>query len=159
MKREKIKVLFVCLGNICRSPLAEGSFREHVKRAGLSAQFEIDSAGTGGYHVGESPDRRSIKVARAHGVEISSQRSRKLKLPDLSHYDAVIAMDRANLRDIRRLTKPAHSAQVSLFLDEVEGGEVPDPYYGGRGGFEQVWRLVDQASAALLQRLRQEFGI
>ncbi len=151
------RVLFVCLGNICRSPLAEGVFRHHVVQAGLTGAFEIDSAGTGGWHVGESPDRRSVKVAQKHGIDISRQRARKFVEADLERYDEVFAMDRSNLVNIERLATATSSARVGLFLDESDGprgAEVPDPYYGGRDGFDDVFGMVDAASAALLQRLR-----
>ena len=148
-------MLFVCLGNICRSPLAEGVFRHHVSRAGLDAEFDIDSAGTGGWHVGEPPDGRSVKVAQKHGIDIGGQRARQFVAADLSRYDEVLAMDRSNLVGIRRLGDGP--ARCGLLLDEVpgsQGAEVPDPYYGGRDGFEDVFRMVDEACGALLARLR-----
>ena len=151
------RVLFVCLGNICRSPLAEGVFRHHVERAGFGDAFAIDSAGTGGWHVGEAPDLRSVQVARKHGVDISGQRARKFTAADLDDFDEVFAMDRANLVDIERSRSDSSRARVGLLLDESEGprgAEVPDPYYGGAGGFDHVFGLVDAASAALLERLR-----
>ncbi len=151
------RVLFVCLGNICRSPLAEGVFRAHVERAGLADRFEIDSAGTAGYHVGEAPDPRSVSIAHKHGVDLSAQRARKLVAADLERFDEVLAMDQSNLANIRRLAGPRSSARTGLFLDEVpgsSGAEVPDPYYGGPNGFLHVYRLVDEASERLLARLR-----
>ncbi len=150
------RVLFVCLGNICRSPLAEGVFRHHVSQAGLQHAFEIDSAGTGGWHVGETPDPRSVAVARAHGVDISGQRARQFERGDLERFDEVLGMDLSNLRNMQALGRGDEPAQVGLLLAEVEGGsgaEVPDPYYGGHDGFGHVYRLVDEACAALLTRL------
>ncbi len=150
------RVLFVCLGNICRSPLAEGIFRDHVERAGLQGAFDIDSAGTGGWHVGEAPDRRSVQVAAKHGIDIAAQQARKFVASDLERYDEVLAMDLSNLAAIQQLGDGP--ARVGLLLDEVagssSGGQVPDPYYGGRDGFEQVFRMVDQACGSLLDRVR-----
>ncbi|MBU0552284.1 low molecular weight phosphotyrosine protein phosphatase [Myxococcota bacterium] len=155
-----IRVLFVCLGNICRSPIGEGSFRAQVMRAGLSASFEIASAGTAGYHAGEPPDPRSVAVARRHGVDIAQQRAAQVNATTLRSYDEVLAMDTRNLSDLRRLIpQGAARPRLGLLLDELEGPrgrEVPDPYYGGSRGFDEVWALVDQATAALLQRLIRE---
>lgn len=151
-----MRVLFVCLGNICRSPLAEGVFRHHVEAAGLSDRFTIDSAGTGGWHVGSPPDERSVAVARTHGIDITAQRGRRFEAADLNRFDYVFAMDRQNLADIQRIGGEG-SAAVALFLDEapeVGAHEVPDPYYGGPDGFEQVYRMIDAASRNLLARLR-----
>ena len=137
-----IKVVFVCLGNICRSPLAEGAFRQHVEAAGLGHAFEIDSAGTAGYHAGELPDPRSIEVAQRNGVDLTTQRSRKLLKADLDRFDVVVAMDRSNLRNIQNLGQG--TAELILMRDEApgpRGREVPDPYYGGPRGFDEVWRI------------------
>ena len=153
-----VRVVFVCLGNICRSPLAEGAFRQHVATAGLDHYFDIDSAGTSGYHAGELPDRRSIDIAMEHGVDITAQRSRPFVKSDLDHFDYVIAMDRSNLNNIQKLNNGNQRAHVSLMLDEIDDSrqEVPDPYYGGPQGFKNVWRMVDDATSALLVRIRQE---
>ncbi len=159
---ERIGVLFVCLGNICRSPLAEGTFRAHVEAAGLGEHFEIDSAGTGGYHAGEGPDPRSVAEARKNGLDISGQRARKLVAADLDRFAYVVVMDDSNRRNTLRLARtPAQAARVSRLLDEVHGGpsEVPDPYYGGPDGFTHVWNLVDDATGALLKRIRAARGI
>lgn len=150
------RVLMVCMGNICRSPLAEGALRARVEAAGLDHAFEIDSAGTIGYHAGEPPDPRSIAEAKKHGIDISGQRSRKLVLADLSHYDYLFAMDQQNLEGIERLRRPSSTATVKLFLDEAPDlgvAEVPDPYYGARDGFSYVWKLVDRAAEAFLARV------
>ena len=155
---QPIRVVFVCLGNICRSPLAEGAFRQHVITSNLADRFDIDSAGTSGYHAGELPDRRSIDIARQNGVDITAQRSRAFVKADLHRFDYVIAMDRSNLSNIERLKESGHRAQLSLMLDELDSGpqEVPDPYYGGAQGFSNVWRMVDDATQALLVRIRTE---
>lgn len=150
-------VLFVCLGNICRSPLAEGVFRHMVDAAGLSERFDIDSAGTGAWHVGERPDARAAMVAEQHGVSLEC-RARQLTEGDLQRFDYVIAMDRDNLENIRRMAGATGSeAEVLLLRDfdpEGEGDEVPDPYYGGASGFETVYEMVQRSCANLLERLR-----
>ena len=136
-------VLALCLGNICRSPIAEGLLRAHAERRGLTIEF--DSAGTGGYHVGEAPDPRSIEVMDHHGHDISAQRSRKLSTRDFERFDLILAMDQSNARGARRVAPNQHAAsKVHLLLEE--GAEVPDPYYGGPGGFEEVYALIDQAA-------------
>lgn len=157
-----VRVLFVCLGNICRSPLAEGVFREHVRRAGLASSFEIGSAGTGGWHVGDPPDRRMTETARGHGVELTS-RGRQLVAPDLRFYDIILAMDRDNLHDILFLDPDREFAdRVRLFREyDPEPGDyqVPDPYYGGQDGFDRVYRMVDRTSAALLGAMTAHYGL
>ncbi|MFN3199362.1 MAG: low molecular weight protein-tyrosine-phosphatase [Bradymonadia bacterium] len=150
------RVLFVCLGNICRSPLGEGIFRHLVEARGLSDAFEIDSAGTGGWHAGELPDPRSIEVARSHGIDLTAQRARKFLPADLNRFDVVMAMDHSNLRDIRARAPQGATAEVGLLLDELSDPptrEVPDPYYGGPNGFEHVYQLVYGACEVLLDRL------
>ena len=153
-----MRVLFVCLGNICRSPLAEGAFKRHVSNTGHTQSFFVDSAGTSGYHAGELPDTRSIDVAAAHGVDITQQRSRALTRMDFERFDYIVAMDRSNLKNIRRMAPTPSTAKLSLILSEVfpEPRDVPDPYYGGADGFENVWRMVDEATEALLSRLNRE---
>lgn len=157
---EPVRVTFVCLGNICRSPLAEGAFRAHVTAAGLADRFEIDSAGTAGYHAGEGPDPRSVAVAKRMGHDIAQQRSRQFVEADFARFDYVIAMDGQNRRDLRRLAESAgQAADVTLLMDEVGGGQVPDPYYGGADGFDRVWAMVYEATGALLDRIRRERSI
>jgi len=158
MSSEKTRVLFVCLGNICRSPIAEGAFQARVDAQDLSDTFYIDSAGTGGYHVGEGPDPRSVEIAQKHGVDIGQQRSRQLTPGDLDTFDYVVAMDSSNFRNINRLSRHTPKAQVSLMLDETGGvqRDVPDPYYGGRQGFSNVWDMVDAACSKLLERILAE---
>lgn len=151
-----MRVLFVCLGNICRSPLAEGVFRDHVDRAGLADSFEVASAGTAGWHVGDRPDARMLETARRHGIELSS-RGRQLRAEDLESHDLLLAMDRDNLHDILYLDPEGRFAdKVRLFREfDPDPGDwqVPDPYYGGPEGFEQVFDIVDRTCRALLGAL------
>lgn len=136
-------VLALCLGNICRSPIAEGLLRFHLNQVGLDV--EVDSAGTSGYHVGEAPDTRSVEVMRTFGHDISRQRSRQLTVEDFEQFDLILAMDKSNLRQARKLAPDKHAAsRVYLLLDQE--AEVPDPYYGGSRGFENVYQLINQAS-------------
>ncbi|MEM9664718.1 MAG: low molecular weight protein-tyrosine-phosphatase [Bacteroidota bacterium] len=153
----RIKVLFVCLGNICRSPLAEGVFRHQVQQAGLAHAFEIASAGTGAWHVGEPPDARMRQTAQAHGISLAGQRAQQVNPADLDRYDLVLAMDPTNQRDLQALAaRPSSGQAVRLFRDfDPQPGDraVPDPYYGGPEGFETVYRIVDRTCRALLQHL------
>lgn len=154
---EKIRVLFVCLGNICRSPLAEGVFRQQVEAAGLTDRFEIASAGTGGWHVGNPPDERMCATALRRGLDISHQRARQLKASDMAAWDHVLVMDRSNQENVRKLAPDAANVRLFRSYDpEPESGEVPDPYYGGPEGFEHVYDIVERTSAALLDSLRRE---
>lgn len=150
-------ILFVCLGNICRSPLAEGVFRHQVGDAGLDDRFEIDSAGTGGWHVGNPPDPRSSAVALQHGVSLAGQAARQVTADDFDHFDWIVAMDRSNLRDLEAICGSGdRRARLVLLRDfdpEPEGGEVPDPYYGGPGGFDRVYAMVERSCAALLVQI------
>ena len=152
-----VKVLFVCLGNICRSPLAEGAFRAEAGRIGLDA--EADSAGTGNWHRGEPPDRRAIAVARRNGVDISHLRARQIRPGDFEAFDLVLALDRDNLADLEALRSAGSRAALSLLLDHVPGrqGEaVADPYYGDDSHFDITWRDVTEAARALADRLASE---
>ncbi|RTL98596.1 MAG: low molecular weight phosphotyrosine protein phosphatase [Hyphomicrobiales bacterium] len=148
-------VLFVCLGNICRSPLAEGVFRIVWAERGRGRDMLLDSAGTGGWHAGEQPDRRSIAVAATHGVDISGQRARKVRPEDFSRFDLILGMDRANVRDLKALASPAARGRVHLYLDFATGNaaDVPDPYYDGAEAFASVYRMIREASEALAKRL------
>ncbi|PQB04012.1 low molecular weight protein-tyrosine-phosphatase [Aureitalea marina] len=141
----KIKVLMVCLGNICRSPLAEGILRSKID----SSQVLVDSAGTGGWHAGELPDSRSVAVARKNGLDITDQRARKFRVEDLDLFDRIYVMDNSNYRDVLQLAKTEQQRQkVQLILNLVFPGEnvdVPDPYYGGNQGFDQVYAMLDEA--------------
>ena len=149
------RIVFVCTGNICRSPLAEGIVRSHLAREGLAVT--VDSAGTERYHLGEPPDPRAIAVARERGVDIAGLRARQVCAADLEDSDLVLVADRSHLAAIERRLPPGR-AQVSLLLEWCgieRGGEVPDPYYGGPRDFEQVYELLDCASEGLLRRLRE----
>ncbi|GIV59060.1 low molecular weight phosphotyrosine protein phosphatase [Rhodocaloribacter litoris] len=159
----KIKVLFVCLGNICRSPLAEGVFRHLVRERGLEDRFDIDSAGTGSWHVGEPPDRRMRETARRHGVPLDGQRARQFTARDLEHYDHIFVMDRDNLHDVLFLDREdRYGNKVRLFREfDPEPGDyqVPDPYYGGAQGFENVFAIVERTARTLLDRLVAEYDL
>ncbi len=148
-------VLFVCLGNICRSPLADGVFRQHVQAARLTDRFEIDSAGCGGWHTGELPDKRSIAVAQAHGIDISDQRARQIHIDDFDRFDLILGLDRDNVRHLTAMQPAGSRAKVALYLEDALGmaKNVPDPYYGGTADFEAVYRLCEKASAGLLKSL------
>jgi len=149
----KVKVLFVCMGNICRSPLAHGLFEHRVERAGLSQRISIDSAGTHAYHVGEKPDPRSQQTAEAHGFDLSSQRARKVVASDFAQFDYVLAMDRDNHALLSAQCPNEHRHKLRLFLEfapHLNEREVPDPYYGGPEGFEHVYRLIDAAADGLM---------
>ncbi|MGB0589973.1 MAG: low molecular weight protein-tyrosine-phosphatase [Myxococcota bacterium] len=152
----KTGVLFVCLGNICRSPLAEGVFLAELARRGLEREFHVDSCGTGGWHVGEPPDPRSVEVAGRHGVDISGQRSRKLATSDYDAFKWIIAMDRSNHRDIVARSPADSSGHIVSFMPwvpEAPTPDVPDPYYGGPGGFDHVYDLLERGMAPLLDAI------
>lgn len=153
------RVLFVCLGNICRSPTAEGVMRALVAEAGLEEQIEVDSAGTGSWHVGEGPDRRATAAARDRGIVLEGE-ARQVRATDFAEFDLIVAMDASNLADLRRVA-PDEAGRARLVLlrdlDPATAGrglDVPDPYHGGARGFEHVLDLVQAACAALLERLR-----
>lgn len=155
------RILVVCLGNICRSPLAEGALRTRIDASHLAGRVEVDSAGTGGWHVGEPPDRRAIACARAHGVDIGRLRARQLRSRDFEDFDWLLCADADNLRDVRQLAPAQARDRVALLLDwagTVPGGEVPDPYCGGEAHFEEVWGLVDAAALAVVDRLSRRRG-
>ncbi len=150
---EPLRLLVVCLGNICRSPLAEGVLRQRIAEAGLERRILVDSAGTGGWHAGEPPDRRSIANAARHGVDISGLRARKLRAADYREFHWLLCADRDNLADVRSRAPADASARSALLLDWAglgQGAEVPDPYTGGPDDFEQVWQLVDRAARAIV---------
>ena len=155
-----VQVLFVCLGNICRSPMAEGLFLHHVKAAGLSDQIEVDSAGTSGWHTGERPDPRMVETASRHGVELVSF-GRQLTAEDFDRFDYVIVMDSSNYHEAKKLMNQSGHSRASLvkmmeFHSSRLGIDVPDPYYGGKQGFEQVYEMLDEATKGLLAHIRAE---
>jgi protein-tyrosine phosphatase len=155
----KTKILFVCMGNICRSPTAEGVFRHKVEAAGMNDRVEIDSAGTHAYHVGEPPDQRAQAAALQRGFDLSSQRARRVRASDFAEFDYVLAMDQPNLDDLLAICPDHLQDRVQLFLDFSEQSrvrEVPDPYYGGGNGFETVLDLVEAASEGLLVHIQQK---
>ena len=154
---EKKKILFVCLGNICRSPAAEGVFRQLVKERGLEHAFEIDSAGTAGYHAGEPADRRMQQHARKRGINLTSISRKFNPSTDFDKFDLVVAMDNENVSNLKRMARsPEDLAKISKMTDFSKTGnytEIPDPYYGGYDGFELVLDLLEDACEGLLERL------
>jgi protein-tyrosine phosphatase len=152
-----VSILFVCLGNICRSPLAQGAFRAEAERLGL--EVETDSAGTGGWHAGEPPDARAIAAARRNGVDISDLRARKVTRADFERYDHIVALDDENYADLAAIRPEGSRARLSLLLDHVAGREgqaVADPYYGGDRHFDITWRDVEEAAAGLASAILRE---
>ena len=152
----KSSVLFVCMGNICRSPTAEGVFRHFVEQEGLADLIEIDSAGTHAYHVNEPADRRASAAALRRGYSLEGIRARRVEAADFTRFDFIIAMDRDNLAMLQQQLPEETEARLHLFLEFSGAGEeeVPDPYYGGAAGFERVLDLVEDASRGLLEKLR-----
>jgi protein-tyrosine phosphatase len=153
-----MRVLFVCTGNICRSPTAEGVFRQHVLQAGLQDRVQIASAGTHDYHVGECPDRRTIAVARKRGYDLSAQTARQLRDSDFAKFDYLLAMDRGHLSFLMRRSPAEHREKIRLFLEHaphLPHREVPDPYYGDADGFELVLDLVEAASQGLVVEIQR----
>lgn len=156
-----VKVLFVCMGNICRSPTAQGVFERMVSEAGLAEFVQIDSAGTHAYHVGEPPDRRAQAAARKRGYDLSAQRARRISPLDFASYDYVLVMDEDNLADARSSCPPEHAHKLALLMHYApEHGlrEVPDPYYGGESGFDRVLDMVEAASRGLLAEISRRLG-
>ncbi len=152
----RLSVLFVCLGNICRSPLAEAAFRREAELIGLD--IGIDSAGTGHWHIGEPPDRRARAVAQRHGVDISAYRARQVHDEDFHRFSHIVALDPQNLADLRALKPRNAAASLSLLLDHVPGHKgraVADPYYGGMDGFEAAWADVTLGAQALARLLAE----
>ena len=150
------KILFVCMGNICRSPSAEGILLKKVQERGLENNFLIDSCGTHGYHEGQGPDSRSIEVALLRGIDIRHQISRRIETKDFEFFDLILPMDNYNLEFLKNISDPIHHHKILLFLDFSQQSdyiEVPDPYYGGDSGFELVLDLLDEAAEGLINHL------
>ena len=154
-KERKIGVLFVCLGNICRSPLAEGVFRHLVTSEGLEKHFLIDSAGTSSWHVGEPPDERGQEAAKLAGFDISGQRARKIANQDFENFHYILAMDQTNIRNLRQRVPEEHQNKVDFLLNHATSGiqDVPDPYYGGVDGFQDCLGLITDAAEGLFETL------
>lgn len=152
-------VLFVCLGNICRSPTAHGVFAHMVEQAGLTGQIQVDSAGTGDWHVGSAPDPRTCAAARERSYDLSMLRARQVDAADFHRFDLILAMDNQNLANLQRMHRQTGGSTPGLFLRDFGHGlgvtEVPDPYYGGADGFDQVLDLIENASRHLLKHLQQ----
>lgn len=152
----KTRILLVCLGNICRSPTAQGVVENMVCDAGLEDKVEIDSAGTYGAHIGESPDRRATGMAARFGYDIQNQRARQIAFRDFQEFDYILVMDNDNLQALKSQCPPKFHKKIALFLSYAKGArvqEVPDPYYGGEAGFEKVLRLIEEASQGLIEHL------
>ena len=154
-----VRVLFVCLGNICRSPTAEGVFRDLVRREGLAERIGTDSCGTSGWHIGDPPDERARAEARRRGIDIDDLQARQLRADDFETFDYVLAMDRQNLAKLNAACPPARAERVHLFMrfaPDVGRDEVPDPYYGGPDGFRDVFDMIEAASRGLLADIRAQ---
>lgn len=156
-KQKSVSVLFVCTGNICRSPTGEGVFQAMLKACGLEHQVAVDSAGIADYHVGEPPDTRSIEAAGARGIDLSTQRARQLHPDDFQKFDFLVAMDQTHLSEMQHLCPDGEDHRIKLLLDyapQVGTRDVPDPYYGAGDGFAYVLDLVEAGSSGLLQDIR-----
>lgn len=158
-----VKVLFVCMGNICRSPVAEGVFQRMLESTGLVGKVYVDSAGTHSYHIGAPPDRRSQETALRRGVDLRNLRARQVTVADFAEFDYVLAMDSDNLANLLALCQmPELRSRAQLFMDyapDLPEREVPDPYYGGPSGFERVMDLIEVAAEGLLVNIRQRYQI
>lgn len=152
------RVLLVCMGNICRSPTAEVVLRQYIKLNDLGDKVEVDSAGTHGYHVGEAPDSRTQRAAAVRGYNLSQLRARKVARQDLDYFDLILAMDKSNLDNLRRMATPEQQERIKLFMQyakNFEDDEVPDPYYGLGHGFDLVLDMVEDAAQGLIEEVRQ----
>ena len=151
-----MKILMVCLGNICRSPLAHGILEHKIAKYNLTSK--VDSAGTGSWHTGEPPDPRSVEVALNHGIDISQQRARQFNINDFDNFDLIFVMDTSNFQNIKSMTLDSEKiSKVKLILNEIhiaENRSVPDPYYGGESGFEIVYKMLDQACEHIIEKIR-----
>jgi protein-tyrosine phosphatase len=156
---KKVAVLVVCTGNICRSPTGEGVLRHLVQQRGLADRVRVASAGTHDYHVGDAPDPRTVKHASQRGYDLSAQRAAQVRAQDFDDFDYILAMDRSHLRLLRGLQPPGSKAKLGLFLEasgKWKGQDVPDPYYGGAAGFEEVLDMVEEAGERWLDRIAAE---
>lgn len=156
---KKVSVLFVCMGNICRSPTAEGVFRHLVRQEELEHLVQTDSAGTHAYHVGNPPDSRAQATAERRGIELHDLRARRVSVEDFDLFDYVLAMDRDNYEILSDLCPPGYESRLRLFMEfapQLNIPEVPDPYYGGASGFERVFDMVEEASQGLLEEIRRQ---
>ncbi len=152
------RILFVCMGNICRSPTAEGIVNNIIINKGMSGLIKVDSAGTHGYHIGEPPDPRTCEAALRRGIDLSGLRARKVVPEDFERFDLLLAMDRDNLALLKRGTRPEHHAKLGLFMhyaSRFDTDDVPDPYYGGEQGFELVLDMVEDAGQGLIRALQR----
>lgn len=155
------RVLFVCMGNICRSPTAEGVLRQFIRQNNLGDKVEVDSAGTHGYHVGEAPDSRTQRAAVVRGYNLSQLRARKVARQDLDYFDLVLAMDKNNLDNLQRLASPEQQEKIKLFMDfskNFDDNEVPDPYYGLGHGFDLVLDMVEDAAQGLIEDIKEKLA-
>ena len=156
--KDRVSVLFVCLGNICRSPTSEGVFRSVAENQNLDFELFVDSAGTAGYHIGHPPDSRAIRAANRRGVDLTNLRARRITYQDYEQFDYIIGMDRWNYDDLNEMAPSDYKGRVCLFMEFASGwdnDEIPDPYYGGPNGFEQVLDMVENASAGLLEDIKK----
>lgn len=152
---QPLSILFVCMGNICRSPMAEGSFKDLAQKAGQIDQFIVDSAGTGAWHEGDLPDPRAIDTLARHHIDITDQRSRPIRSSDFEHFDLILAMDNRNVQDLGSKFSKEEMQKVHLFMEFTLGQnvEIPDPYYGSGDGFEMVYNMLLEGNTALLAKL------
>lgn len=159
---DKIKILFVCMGNICRSPTAEGVFGKLIEERGITERFHLDSAGTHAYHIGDAPDFRAQKAARDRDIELRHLRARRIKDSDFAYFDYILAMDKDNYADLLDSCPPEYIDKIQYFLSYAPNAktlEVPDPYYGGTYGFDQVLDLAEEASLGLYNALKDKGDI
>lgn len=155
MQAQPHSILFVCLGNICRSPLAEGVFRAVARERGLAPALSVSSAGTDAWHLGSPPDPRSLRIAEVNGVDLATIRARRVEPQDFLRHDLLLAMDRTNLDELRRRAPPTSQGRLHLFMEYATGSpvDVPDPYFGGPDGFGRIYRMIREASERLADRL------
>ena len=156
-----INILFVCMGNICRSPSAEGFFATALEQSGIRERVAIDSAGTHGYHTGEAPDSRAVATALNFGVDIGHLRARKVKVSDFDQFDLIIAMDQNNFEDLQRIRPAGSKAELKMMMQyhpDARPEEVPDPYYGGMNGFTYMCELLQSATRGLLESVEEQLG-